>query len=189
MEKQLENPGKMKKPKQPKPAHPTQRGRTPALPRRLTGGRHLSAAVSSPALSLSPSLCLVGPGCRRRFPSPAHPSSLSALRARFARHRAVAPACPLSLSRCAVGPPVSSTFPAPRRGPARAHSRTSPAHAPSSFLSTARAHTHFPIPFHIALPSLELCPRRSASPETHARRAGLLARRRSRQATPSSAPR
>jgi hypothetical protein len=108
-------------------------------------------------------------------------------------------------SRC----PVCSLFPSLGHGPPlsvppsprpdveqRAHSRTSPessatspAHAPSSFFSTARAHTHSLVPFHTAPLPLVLCPRRSASPETHARRVGLLARRRPRQATSSSVPR
>jgi hypothetical protein len=115
MEKQLENPEKKKKPKQPKPAHPAQRGHAPARPCRLTGERHLSAAVSSPTRSLSPSLCPVGPGCRRQFPLLTRPSSLSALRARFARRRVVAPHT-RSLSLAARGTPISSAFPAPRRG-------------------------------------------------------------------------
>ena len=110
MEKQLENLGKKKKAKHPKSAHPAQRGRTPARPRCLTGGRHLSATVSAPARSLSPSLYPVGPGCRRRFPSPARPSSLSALRARSTRHRAIAP-CARSLPRCAVGLPCQFRLP------------------------------------------------------------------------------
>jgi hypothetical protein len=160
----------------------------------------------------------VGATCQRRFPPPrAHslplsaqwgqdvaasclrpraPSSLSASRARFARHQTVALARPLSLSLAAPwDPPVSSAFPAPRRGPACsfAHVAGILGHVarphPNPFLSTARARTHSPIPFCIALLSLALCPRRSASPETRARRAGLLARRRPRQATPSSAPR
>jgi hypothetical protein len=54
MEKELENPEKKKRRKQPKPAQP---GRAPARPCRLTGGLHLSAAVPlSRARSLSRSL-------------------------------------------------------------------------------------------------------------------------------------
>jgi hypothetical protein len=160
MEKQLENLGKKKKAKHPKSAHPAQRGRTPARPRCLTGGRHLSATVSAPARSLSPSLYPVGPGCRRRFPSPARPSSLSALRARSTRHRAIAP-CARSLPRCAVGFPCQ--FRLPRAPPwtsarALAHVAGILGHVarprPQTLFSTARARTHFPVPFHTAPPSL-----------------------------------
>jgi hypothetical protein len=161
-------------------------------PRRLTGGRHLSAVVSFPTRSLSPSLCPVGPGCRCRFPSPTRPSSLSALRARSTRRRAVAP-CARSLPRCVVGLPYQ--FCLPRASPwtsartraRRRNPRPRRPPTPHPFLSTARARTHFPIPFHIALLPLALCPCRSASLVTRARRAGLLARRRPRQVTPSSA--
>jgi hypothetical protein len=193
MEKQLENPGKQKKPKQPKPAHPAQRGHMPACPRRLTGGRHLSVAVSSPVHSLS-----LPSGARLSAPvaftlAPLFPLSLTGL-LRQTSSRCPTRSLSLSLSRCAVGPPLSVP-PSPR--PAvdqRARTSleslaTSPAHAPSSFFSTARARTHSPVPFRTASLSLALCPCRSASPETRAHRAGLLARRRPRQATPSSAPR
>jgi hypothetical protein len=59
MEKQIEIPGKMKKPKQPSRPSSAQPGRVPACPRRLTGGFHLSAAVPFPVRSLSES-CLEG---------------------------------------------------------------------------------------------------------------------------------
>jgi hypothetical protein len=196
MEKQLENPGKKKKPKQPSRPSSAQPGHALARPCRLTGGLHLSAAVPFPTRSLSPSLCPVRPGCRCQLPPPSRPFSLSALRARFARHRAVAPARPLSLSLRRGTPPISSAFPAPvvdQRARIRAHlpesSATSPAHAPSSFFRLARARTRSPVPVRTASPSLALCPRRSASPKTRARRADHLARRRPCQATPSSAPR
>jgi hypothetical protein len=137
MEKQLENLGKKKKPKQPKPAHPAQRGRAPALPDRwappVSGG-------FCPPCSLSPYLYLVRLGCRCRFPSPARPSSLSALRERFARRRVVAP-CARSLPRCAVGLPCQFRLPcAPPWTSARAlaHVAWNPrprrsAHAPAPF--------------------------------------------------------
>jgi hypothetical protein len=132
MEKQLENPGKKKKPKQPsrpssaQPGRARPRARAPAPPDRwappVSGG-------SLPARSLSPSICPVGPGCRRQFPPPSRPSSLSASRARFARHRVVAPARPLSLSRCTVGPPLPAP-PSPRpswtKARALAHDRWNP---------------------------------------------------------------
>jgi hypothetical protein len=107
MEKQLENPRKKKR--QSSPSRPIQPSGA-ARPRRLTGGRHLSAAVSAPVRSLSPSLCPVGPGCRCRFPLPARPSSISALRVRSARHRVVAP-CARSLPRCVVGLPCQFRLP------------------------------------------------------------------------------
>jgi hypothetical protein len=66
--------------------------------------------------------------------------SLFVSRARFASCRAVAPCVPFSLSAPWANP-VSSAFSARRRGPAHAHSRTSPgfsamtpAHAPNSLL-------------------------------------------------------
>jgi hypothetical protein len=192
MEKQLENPGKKKKPKHPSSA---QSGRAPAPPHRWAAP--VSGSFFPRALTLSLSLSLPsGARLSRRFPSPARPSSLSASRARFARRRVVAPrTLALSLS-VSWAPPVSSAFPVPRRGPAPAHSHTSPesstmspAHAPSSFLSTGRARTQSPVPFCTTSLSLALCPCRSTSPETHARRTGLLARWRPRQANPSSAPR
>jgi hypothetical protein len=194
MEKQLENPGKKKKPKQPSRPSLAQPGHALARPRRPTGGLHLSAAVPFSARSLSSSLYPVGPGCRRQLPPPSRPSSLSASQARFAKHRVVAPARPLSLA--ASWDPCQLHLPRAHRGPARAHSRTfaessatSLAHAPSSFLSPAHARTRSPVPIHTASPSLALCPRRSASPETRAHRAGHLARQRPRQATLSSTPR
>jgi hypothetical protein len=82
----------------------------------------------------------VGPSCRRRFSSPARPSFLSASRARIASRRVVAPSAPL-FSLCVVGLPCQLRPLRARRGPARAHSRTSPdfsattpTHAPSSLL-------------------------------------------------------
>jgi hypothetical protein len=91
----------------------------------------------------------VRPICRRKFSSPALPLSLSVSRARIASRRVVAPrACFFSL--CAMGQPCQFCPLRARRGPARAHSRTSPdfstttpAHIPSSLLrapSVPRAH-------------------------------------------------
>jgi hypothetical protein len=81
----------------------------------------------------------VGPACRRQFSSPCTPS-LSISRARSASCRAVAPHAPFS-SLCAVDPTCQFRPLRARRGPARAHSRTSPdfstmmpTHAPSSLL-------------------------------------------------------
>jgi hypothetical protein len=181
MEKQLENLGKKKKPKQPSWPGSAQPGRAHARP------RHRSAAVPFPARLLLPSLCPVGPGCRRQLPPPSRPSSLSASRAHFARHQVVAPACPLSLS-LHRGTPCQLRLPRARtRARSPKSSAMTPAHVPSSFLSLAL--TRSPVPFRTAPPSLALCPRRSASPETRAHRAGHLAHRRPHQATLSSAPR
>ena len=67
MEKELENPEKKEKRKQPSgPTKPSQAVR----PRRLTGGFHLSTAVSLRLRSLSLSLCPVGPLYRHQLPSP-----------------------------------------------------------------------------------------------------------------------
>jgi hypothetical protein len=98
--------------------------------------------------------------------------SLFVSRARFASCRAVAPCVPFSLSAPWANP-VSSAFSARRRGPAHAHSRTSPgfsattpAHAPNSLLIAP------------------LVPRAHPSPHfTHPRplpRSALVARRRRR---------
>jgi hypothetical protein len=128
MEKQLGNSGKRKS----SPARPSQAAR----PRHLTGGFHLSAATPSPACPLSPSLCLVGPSCRRQFLRPRAPL-LSLLCGLVLPVVELLPprTCPLSL--CAVGLPCQLCPPRACRGPARAHSRTSPessattpAHAP-----------------------------------------------------------
>jgi hypothetical protein len=85
----------------------------------LSGGPSLSAPVTS--LTRSPSL------------------SLSVSRARIASRRVVALRALSSLSLCAVDPPCQFRPFRARRGPTRAHSRTSldfsattPAHAPSS---------------------------------------------------------
>jgi hypothetical protein len=81
----------------------------------------------------------VGPACRRQFSSPRAPSlSLSVSRARSANCRVVAPHAPFS-SLCVMDPTCQFRPLRAHRGPARAHSRTSPdfsattlVHAPSS---------------------------------------------------------
>jgi hypothetical protein len=100
----------------------------------LTGGPRLSVpdcpALSSLSRSLPSRAKLLA-----SVSSPTRPSSLSALRARFDSHRAVAPTRPSSLS-APWASPVSSALPVPAVDQ-RAHSRTSPessattpAHAP-----------------------------------------------------------
>jgi hypothetical protein len=108
------------------------------------------------------------------------------------RRRVVPSARPLPLA-APWDRPVSSAFPTPMDQHARTHARTprslatSPAHAPSFFLSTAHTCTRSPVPFRASSLSLALCPCRSTSPETRARRAGHLAHRKPCQANPSSA--
>jgi hypothetical protein len=140
MEKELENPEKREResspvvplsparPRAPAPTPSNRRAppvsgsspsRVPSLSRSLPSGADLSAQVSlTPVLSLS----------------------LSVSRARITSRRAVAPPAPFS-SLCAVGLPCQFRPLRARRGPACAHSRTSPdfsamtpAHAPSSLL-------------------------------------------------------
>jgi hypothetical protein len=131
---------------------PAARARAPAASDRRT----LPVGTSLPCTLLSLARCPVGPSYRRRFPSPERPSSLSALRARSARRRAVAP-CARPPSLCAVGLPCQLRPPRARRGPARAlaHVAGILGHderpcAPAPFLSPARARTH-PLP-HFAQP-------------------------------------
>jgi hypothetical protein len=136
MEKQLENPEKKKKRKQPsRPTKPSQAAR----PRRLTGGPCLSAAILSRTRPPSLACCPVGPICRCQFPSPAHSLSLC-LAGQVRQCRAVAPERPL-FDLCAMGLPCQFRLLRSRRGPASAHTRTSPgfsattpAHAPNSLL-------------------------------------------------------
>jgi hypothetical protein len=104
--------------------------RAPSLSRSLPSVADLSAPVSF-ARSLSPSLCLAGP---------------------VHQHRVVAPAHPL-FSLCVVGLPCQFCLPRSRRGPARAHSRTSPdfsattpAHTPSSLLRAPPVPRAHPLP-------------------------------------------
>jgi hypothetical protein len=192
MEKQIEIPGKRKRPKQPSRPNSAQPGRAPApldrwvppisddslpcalsLPLSAQWGRAVGASCLRSRIPLP--LCLMGPPRQRIEPLPPcdRPLSLrrgttllapSSPRPRWTNTRALAHACQ-DLR--------------PRRPPTH----------PSSFLSTTRARTRSPVPFRTASPSLALCPRRSASPETLARRASRPVRRKPRQTTPSSAPR
>jgi hypothetical protein len=93
------------------------------------------------------------------FPTPPCAPSLSVSRARSASRRVVAPHAPFS-SLCAVDPTCQFRPLHARRGPARAHSCTSPdfsattpAHAPSSLLRTPPVPRTRPPP-HFA----QLCP-------------------------------
>jgi hypothetical protein len=104
------------------------------------------------------------------------------------------PACSPSLS-LRRGPPVSAP-PSPRppwtSARALAHVTGILGHdarprAPAPFLSPACVHTNSPASICTAPPSLALYSRRQTTPETRARLPGHLARRRPRQATPSSA--
>jgi hypothetical protein len=192
MEKQLENPEKKKKAKQPSHPSSAQPGRAPAPHDRwdpLDSGNFLSRA---PSLS-----CPLPRGARLSAPvsSPARPSPLSASRAQFASRRAVAPRAP-SLSLCAVGLPYQLRPPHARCEPASTHSLTLSGSSAtllcprlSSFLSPARARTHSPASFHAVPPSLALCSRCQSSLETRVRDLGHLSHRRPCQATPSFAPR
>jgi hypothetical protein len=138
MEKELENLEKKKRRKQPKPAQSAQPGRAPAPSDRRT----------SLARALPPSLAAQwGQPVGASFLPRTLPLSVS--RVRSASRRAIAPHAPFS-SLYTVDPTYQFRRLQARRGPARAHSRTSPdfsattlAHAPSSLLRTPlvpRAH-------------------------------------------------
>jgi hypothetical protein len=181
MEKELENPGKRKKPFRPKPAHQAQsRARLPPL----TGGPRLSAPVSH-ACPLSLAHCPVGPICRRRFPSPAR--SLFSLCLAGLDHQSSSH-CPerpsfLSLRR---GPTLLAP-PSPRVAGFLGHDARPRAQLPS--YSPAGA-PHTPLTsFRTLSPSLALCPRRQPPLETRAHVPGHPAHRSPRQTSPSSAPR
>jgi hypothetical protein len=133
IEKELENLEKKKRRKQP--SRPTKTSQA-ARPGPLTGGPRLSASVLPRARPPSLALCSMGPTCRRQFPSPVR--SLSVSWARFASAELLPP-CVLLFSLCAVSLSCQFRLLRARRGPARAHSRTSPgfstttpAHAPNS---------------------------------------------------------
>jgi hypothetical protein len=116
----------------------------------------------------------VGLVCRRRLPSPARLRSLSVLRAHPVSAMSRSLRAPVS-SRCAVGPPCQLCLPReppwtsahacresrPRRLPSR----------PSSLMSTACTSSLSLASFRASSLSFALCPRRSRSPKTHARRA------------------
>jgi hypothetical protein len=100
------------------------------------------------------------------------PLSLSISRARSASRRAVAPHAPFS-SLCVVDPTCQFRPLRARRGPARAHSRTSPdfstttpAHAPSSLLRAPPVPSAHPSPHFAQLRPLS----RSAHAASHRRR-------------------
>jgi hypothetical protein len=168
MEKELENPEKnekIKQPSQPKSAQPgrapapsnrrtplvsgSSPSRAPSLPRSLPSGVDLSAPVflgggrgggggagaggGGGGGDLSAPVFLP-------TPPPTLSLSLSVSRAWIASRRAIAPCTPF-FSLCVVGLLFQFRPLRARRGPARAHSRTSPdfstttpAHAPSSLL-------------------------------------------------------
>jgi hypothetical protein len=121
MEKQLGNPEKKKKEKEKQPSRPSSAkpGRAPALPDRWA--TPMSGSFCPRALPPSLSLCLVGPGCQRRFPRlraplPSLPRGLALPDTKLFPPRAR----PLSLRR---GPPLSAP-PSPR--PLWTSARTSP---------------------------------------------------------------
>jgi hypothetical protein len=100
----------------------------------------MSAAVLPRARPPSLTRCPVGPICRCQFCSPVRSFSVSVSRARIASCRAVAPRAPF-FSLCVVGLLCQFRPLRARRGPAHAHSCTSPdfsattpAHVPSSLL-------------------------------------------------------
>jgi hypothetical protein len=149
MEKELENPEKKKRIKQPSRHKSAQPGRAPARPRRLTGGPHLSAAVLPRARPSSLALCPLGPTCRRRFSSPAHSLSLS--RGPGSLVAEPLPRAPLSSLSSPWACPVSSAPSAlavDRRMRTRARRRISrprrPPTRPAPFLEPRQCPTHTP---------------------------------------------
>jgi hypothetical protein len=138
MEKSLENSEKKKKAKQPNRPSSAQPGRAPTRPRRLTGGRHLLAAVSASRASPLPLSAqwgqLVGASCPPR--TPLFPLCLAGT---FYQTPSRCPACPFSLSALWAFP-VNSALPTPavdQRACTRArHQDPQPhrsAHAPAPF--------------------------------------------------------
>jgi hypothetical protein len=125
--------------------------------RRLTDRSRLSAAALSLARSLSLALCPLGPTLSVPVSSPTLSSSLSlslsvCLAGPVRQLLSRCPTRPL-FSLCAVGLPRQTRPPRARRGPASAHSRTSPdflamtpAHAPSSLLRASPAPALAPLP-------------------------------------------
>jgi hypothetical protein len=188
MEKELENPEKKKRIKQPsrpksaQPGHapaPSDRrtppisgsspSRAPSLPHSVPSGADLSVPVPPPhTLSLSR-----GPGSLVAEPLPRAP--LSSLSASWVCHVSSAP----------------STLVVDRRVRTRARRRISrprlPPTRPAPFLEPPSAPRSPLASFCTLLPSLALCPRLQTPPETRARVPGHPARRRSLQASPSSA--
>jgi hypothetical protein len=155
MEKKLGNSRKRKNPFWPKQAHQAQPHAPARLPP-LTGGPRLSAADCPTLSSLPLARCTMGPSCRRRFLRPRAP--LPSLPRGPALPNAEPLPCAPVLSLCVVGLPCQLRPPRVRRGPASAHSRTSPGSSatslcpcPSFFLSPAHARTHSPTSFHTVL--------------------------------------
>jgi hypothetical protein len=134
MEKELENSGKKKRRKQPKPAQSAQPGRAPALSDRRT----LPVSGNSPSRVLSLPRSLPS-GASLSVPVffPTRSLSLSVSRARSASRRAVAPHAPFS-SLCAVDRRVRTRarrwISRPRRPPTR----------PAPFLEPRQCPTHTP---------------------------------------------
>jgi hypothetical protein len=197
MEKQLGNSGKRKKPFWPKPAHEA-RARALATPERRTPpvGANLPRALLSLFLSLAAEWGRdVGAGSlRSSAPLPSLPRGPALPDTEPLPPRAHSLSLSLSLSLCAVGLRCQLRPPRARRGPARTHSRTSPESSatmnptrPSSLFEPRPRPHSLPASFRTVSPSLALCSCRQTSPETCVRLPGHLARRRPRQATPSSA--
>jgi hypothetical protein len=99
MEKELENPEKKKRRKQPKPAQLAQPGRAPAPPDRRT--LHVSGNFP-----LSRALCPLGPTCRCQFSSPSRSLSLC-LAGPDRQSPSCCPACPFSSLSLHRGPSLS----------------------------------------------------------------------------------
>jgi hypothetical protein len=145
MEKELENPEKKKRIKQPSRPKSAQPGHAPAPSDRRTPPISGSSPSRAPSLPRS-----VPSGADLSVPVPPPTHSLSVSRARIASRRAVAPRAPF-FSLCVVGLPCQFRPLHARRGSARAHSRTSPdfsattpAHAPSSLLRAPQCPTLAP---------------------------------------------
>jgi hypothetical protein len=192
MEKELENREIEEKRKQPsRPTKPSQA----ACPRCLTGGPRLSAAVLPRAHPPSLARCLVGPICRRQFPSPPALSlSLSLSRRPGSQVAEPLPRAPLSSLSAPWACPVSSAPSAlavDRCVRTRARRRISRPRrlptCPAPFLEPRQCPTHTPRLISLSFTLLALCPRRQPLTETRARVPGHLARRRPLQASPSSA--
>jgi hypothetical protein len=152
-------------------------------PRRLTGGPRLSAAV--PARARPPlARCPVGPTYRHQLLRPLALPLPLCFAGPVHQCQAIAPVRPL-FSLCAVGQPCQIRLPRTHRGPARAHSRTSPGFSattparPALYLEPRQCPAHIPhlisrsFALSRALPSPlaavgdpRPCSRPSSSPET-----------------------
>jgi hypothetical protein len=163
--------------------------------RRLTGGLHLSAAVSFPVRPLSLPLPN-GTGLSATVAcSPRRPSFVSTSRAHFVNAPRRSLRAPTPTLVVPWGPPYQLRLPSEpswtsvhtRRDP---RPRRLPKH-PSSLLSTARTRTRTrsTASFRSSSPSLVLCSHRSTSLEFRALRDGHPTRQKPRQATPSSVSR